>query len=260
MNDGGQAFPHGFVNHGREETYPSLGMSLRDWFAGMALQGLIGGCLAGDNSGWTVEGNVFAAYQYADAMQVVAVATAEPAITFWSVREERKNMNCDQFDKQAEELLPCEACNGMGKPPHTIGCPANYRPAVAAALREQANSVYDAFEFTGKQELDGARVEITKLKAENERLRKQLENRAQESPFIREEWNRIDAENVRLTKERDEARQEFEQAAERQRALENAIVILTKHNGWDLMMNDAEYRLVKEVKTKYTILAQDVKP
>jgi len=51
-----------------------------------------------------------------------------------------------------------------------------------------------------------------------------------------------------------------EQAAERQRALENAIVILTKHDGWDLMMNDAEYRLVKEVKTKYTILAQDVKP
>jgi len=44
--------------------------SLRDWYAGMALQGLIAGCLAGNNSGcgWSVEGNVFAAYQYADAM------------------------------------------------------------------------------------------------------------------------------------------------------------------------------------------------
>jgi len=42
--------------------------------------------------------------------------------------------------------------------------------------------------------------------------------------------------------------------------LENAIAILTKHNGWDAMMNDAEYQAVKEVKTKYAILVQDVKP
>jgi hypothetical protein len=46
----------------------STGMDLRDWFAGMALQGLIAGCLAGNNSGFTVRGNVVAAYEYADAM------------------------------------------------------------------------------------------------------------------------------------------------------------------------------------------------
>lgn len=46
----------------------SNGMTLRDWFAGMALQGLISGCLSGNNSGFTVQGNVTAAYEYADAM------------------------------------------------------------------------------------------------------------------------------------------------------------------------------------------------
>jgi len=147
----------------------------------------------------------------------------------------------DAAEKQAEDILARFPDNWS--PSHREIC-----AAVAAALREQANSVYDAFEFTGKQELDGARVEIARLKAENERLRKQLENR--------DDWR----EAVRQReKERDEARQEFEQAAERQRALENAIVILTKHNGWDLMMNDAEYEAVKEIKNKYTILAQDVK-
>ena len=44
------------------------GMDLRDYFAAAALQGLIAGCYAGNNSGFTVDGNVFAAYEYADAM------------------------------------------------------------------------------------------------------------------------------------------------------------------------------------------------
>jgi len=44
------------------------GMDLRDYFAAKAMQGLIAGCYAGNNSGFTVEGNVFAAYEYADAM------------------------------------------------------------------------------------------------------------------------------------------------------------------------------------------------
>jgi hypothetical protein len=44
------------------------GMNLRDYFAAKALQGLIAGCYAGNNAGFTVEGNVFAAYEYADAM------------------------------------------------------------------------------------------------------------------------------------------------------------------------------------------------
>ena len=43
-------------------------ISLRDYFAAKAMQGLIAGCYAGNNVGFTVEGNVFAAYQYADAM------------------------------------------------------------------------------------------------------------------------------------------------------------------------------------------------
>lgn len=34
--DGGQAFPHGNPTHGGD-----IGMTLRDWFAGMALQGII---------------------------------------------------------------------------------------------------------------------------------------------------------------------------------------------------------------------------
>jgi hypothetical protein len=43
-------------------------ISLRDYFAAKAMQGLIAGCYAGNNVGFTVEGNVFAAYEYADAM------------------------------------------------------------------------------------------------------------------------------------------------------------------------------------------------
>ena len=44
------------------------GMDLRDYFAAAALQGLIAGCYAGNNAGFTVYGNVYAAYEYADAM------------------------------------------------------------------------------------------------------------------------------------------------------------------------------------------------
>ncbi|RIZ67093.1 MAG: hypothetical protein D0531_01245 [Methylococcales bacterium] len=43
-------------------------ISLWDYFAANALQGLISGCYSGNNVGFTVEGNVFAAYEYADAM------------------------------------------------------------------------------------------------------------------------------------------------------------------------------------------------
>ena len=47
---------------------PNQGMDLRDYFAAQAMQGLIAGCYSGNNVGFTVEGNVFAAYEYADAM------------------------------------------------------------------------------------------------------------------------------------------------------------------------------------------------
>ena len=43
-------------------------ISLWDYFAANALQGLISGCYSGNNVGFTVEGNVFAACEYADAM------------------------------------------------------------------------------------------------------------------------------------------------------------------------------------------------
>lgn len=43
-------------------------LTKREWFAGMALQGIIAGCLVGNNAGFTVQGNVIAAYEYADSM------------------------------------------------------------------------------------------------------------------------------------------------------------------------------------------------
>lgn len=74
-DNGGPAFPHTPNKDGPwRETETGMepicfsGMSLRDWFAGMALQGLISGCYAGNNHGFTVNGNVTAAYEYADAI------------------------------------------------------------------------------------------------------------------------------------------------------------------------------------------------
>lgn len=60
-NDGGPAFPREYVN--------ATGMSLRDYFAAKAMQGFIAGLYANaNNHGFTVEGTVVAAYEYADAM------------------------------------------------------------------------------------------------------------------------------------------------------------------------------------------------
>lgn len=64
-----KAFPLGRDNCSADMTrIDCQGMDLRDYFAAKAMQGLIAGCYAGNNFGFTVEGNVFAAYQYADAM------------------------------------------------------------------------------------------------------------------------------------------------------------------------------------------------
>jgi hypothetical protein len=57
MNDGGPAFPLAVTN----DTLDYHGMSLRDWFAGQALAGMLA---AGDNYGSASQ----AAYQYADSM------------------------------------------------------------------------------------------------------------------------------------------------------------------------------------------------
>lgn len=50
------------------DSIPVAGMTLRQWYAGLAMQGFIAGCYAGNNAGFTVEGNVFAAVEYADAL------------------------------------------------------------------------------------------------------------------------------------------------------------------------------------------------
>lgn len=48
INDGGPAFPIAPVTHPNGDVeYGSLGMSLRDYFAGQALQGLLSGMAAG---------------------------------------------------------------------------------------------------------------------------------------------------------------------------------------------------------------------
>ena len=64
-----KAFPTGKTGDKNHDFYVSQdGMDLRDYFAAKALQALIAGCYSGNNVGFTVEGNVFAAYEYADAM------------------------------------------------------------------------------------------------------------------------------------------------------------------------------------------------
>jgi hypothetical protein len=71
--DGGPAFP---VSVEREELtedgyrtvfYPAGGMSLRDWFTGQALKGLIPTQIQGDPGPWMHQ-IVRNAYLYADAM------------------------------------------------------------------------------------------------------------------------------------------------------------------------------------------------
>ena len=67
-NDGGPAFPcdsYGIKN-GRETTIPTNGMSLRDWFAGQALNGLMVSCPHSNVVGWAPKD----AYTIADAMLV----------------------------------------------------------------------------------------------------------------------------------------------------------------------------------------------
>lgn len=70
MSDQNDAvFPH--VTKMSKPGLPSAydrGLTKREYFAGMAMQGLITGCYAGDNVGFTVAGNVFAAVEYADAL------------------------------------------------------------------------------------------------------------------------------------------------------------------------------------------------
>ena len=63
VDNGGPAFPTVELAH-RLDT-PAPGMSLRDWFAGQALAGMLG-----TNEGWNAENKQIAqsAYEVADAM------------------------------------------------------------------------------------------------------------------------------------------------------------------------------------------------
>lgn len=67
-NDGGPAFPFGQISETTGQPVNGFydpGMSLRDWFAGLALQGI---CASGPSSEWSSEMLAQEAYQLADAM------------------------------------------------------------------------------------------------------------------------------------------------------------------------------------------------
>lgn len=50
------------------ELCSAKGLTKREYFAGLAMMGFIAGCYAGNNAGFTVHGNCFAAVDYADAL------------------------------------------------------------------------------------------------------------------------------------------------------------------------------------------------
>jgi len=71
INDGGPAFPNHYEDRtmkGVRNTVVADGMSLRDWFAGMALQGLLAMCAGPQISGATAEVTAKIAFEHADAM------------------------------------------------------------------------------------------------------------------------------------------------------------------------------------------------
>lgn len=82
INDGGPAFPadiqHYDAVRGEWEEAPPQGMSLRDWFAGMAMQGLLANTFAQTTE---TKAKTFAgsAYEFADAMIKVREVNNEPA-------------------------------------------------------------------------------------------------------------------------------------------------------------------------------------
>lgn len=63
-NDGGTAFPWDEKNHDGSYYHTNPGMSLRDWFAGQALSGLLACPATGGDTDYFAK----ASYDYADAM------------------------------------------------------------------------------------------------------------------------------------------------------------------------------------------------
>jgi hypothetical protein len=66
-NDGGPAFPVSVGMGPLSAQFASPGMSLRDWFAGMALQGMFSIKITPDSRP-IAEGFAIQAYQFADSM------------------------------------------------------------------------------------------------------------------------------------------------------------------------------------------------
>ncbi len=68
-DDGGPAFPLGLINLGGDGSLAlKEGMSLRDWFAGQALIGIMGLGVIADDWEKLITGHAANAYQIADAM------------------------------------------------------------------------------------------------------------------------------------------------------------------------------------------------
>lgn len=72
IDDGGPAFPW----HQTVDNQDNLGMSLRDWFAGMALCGILG-CIREFEGGDNKFGRAKVAYEHADAMLKARKETGE---------------------------------------------------------------------------------------------------------------------------------------------------------------------------------------
>lgn len=71
INDGGPAFPMSYHPEGNSADHQ--GMTLRDWFAGMALAGLLANPHVGGDVGAAARG----AYMHADAMIAARKGGAE---------------------------------------------------------------------------------------------------------------------------------------------------------------------------------------
>lgn len=69
ITNGGPAFPihHATWENGRQITSPHEGMSLRDWFAGQALAGLLAGQFS-ESGRWNLSDLPKESFKIADAM------------------------------------------------------------------------------------------------------------------------------------------------------------------------------------------------
>ena len=77
--DGGPAYPGPRFSEGGHHTGHGMGMNLRDWFAGQALTGIIGGYYSNPDMGGRSEcDHAKEAYRTADAMLAARDERANP--------------------------------------------------------------------------------------------------------------------------------------------------------------------------------------